>query len=57
MAVVYNMSLDPRGWVRNIAITYIYRCRPLRVQTLVWVGWLTAEDVSLPGRGRVDTPQ
>ena len=43
------------GRVCNI-IT-LYRCRPLQVQILRRVDWLTTEDVSLPGRGRVDTPQ
>ena len=54
MAHECNLSLDSRGQIRNVLVLYL--CRPLRVQTLDWVDWLTAEDVNLPGRGRVDTP-
>ena len=45
------------GRVLTVLAYTLYRCRPLRVQILSRVDWLTAEDVSLPGRGRVDTPQ
>ena len=44
------------GRVLTVLAYTLYRCKPLRVQILGQVDWLTTEDVSLPGRGRVIHP-